>query len=294
MYEKILIPLDRSKSAEMVLPYALEFMAKFASEIHIVIVSESGSEDHSYNDYLDQVKSTLNNDARNFGIKEDIEIQTRILSGKPANEIIRYAEEINTNLVLMASHGASSDGLWLLGNVAAKIIRATNRPVLLVRAPAGQDKIKKGELMKKILIPLDGSKLGEAAVPLARAIAEHLGSEIILFNVDEPAVSWGMYEGYAGYTNPPPDPESRNERAMEYLDHLAKPLRESGLAISNVVVFGLPARQISDYAKTNDVDLIAMSTHGRSGIAEWVFGSVTDKVLHSGDKPVLVVRPPKL
>ncbi len=162
----------------------------------------------------------------------------------------------------------------------------------MVRAPASETALQQKRLVKKVLIPLDGSKLGEASIPLVKVLAEGSGAEIILFHVDEPVITWGIYEGYPGYTTPPPAPESREASAMKYLDGVAKPLKESGLTTSTVVVFGLPARRIVEYAKANAINLIAMSTHGRSGIGEWVFGSVTDKVLHAGDTPVLVVRAP--
>jgi nucleotide-binding universal stress UspA family protein len=80
---------------------------------------------------------------------------------------------------------------------------------------------------------------------------------------------------------------------MQYLDGIGKKLKGKGLGVSSVVVIGSSADQIIDYAKANTIDLIAMSTHGRTGIGRWIFGSVTDKVLHAGDTPVLVARTSK-
>jgi nucleotide-binding universal stress UspA family protein len=85
----------------------------------------------------------------------------------------------------------------------------------------------------------------------------------------------------------------RRASAMAYLESVAKDVREKGLSASSAVGSGAPADQIIDYAEANAIDLIAMSTHGRSGITRWVFGSVTDKVLHAGNTVVLTVRASK-
>ncbi|MFC1910245.1 universal stress protein [Chloroflexota bacterium] len=270
MYHKILVPLDRSEKAEMVIPYSIEIAVKFNSEIHLVTTAEpnSDSADPSYLNYFANIIANLENQSMVYKVKEKVTIHTRTLSGKPANEILSYADEVEASLIAMASHGSSGGGQWVLGNIAAKILRASHKPLLLIRAPASEDKIAQRRILKKILVPLDGSKLGEAAIPLVKALATGLNAEVILIHVDEPIITWGIYEDYPGYTASPPDPESRKASAIAYLDSVAKPLKDSGLTASSVMVFGLPARAIAQYTKDNDVDLIAISTHGRSGIAE--------------------------
>ncbi len=82
--------------------------------------------------------------------------------------------------------------------------------------------------------------------------------------------------------------------AMDYLDGLGKAFKAKGLRPLSVAREGSAPEQILEYAETNRIDLIAMSTHGRSGIGRWVWGSVTDKVLHAGDTAVLTVRATKV
>ena len=77
---------------------------------------------------------------------------------------------------------------------------------------------------------------------------------------------------------------------MAYLDSVANSFNQKGLKVNKVIIKGIPADNIVHYAGTNDIDLIAMSSHGSSGIMRWIFGSVTEKVIHAGDTPVLVVR----
>jgi len=141
-------------------------------------------------------------------------------------------------------------------------------------------------------VPLDGSEVAEQIIPHAQGLAKVMEGEVILFHVYESLIS--MISGDA--LTPLSKDEvreankHREEEAKGYLKTVAGPLREKGLMVSEVVACGNPADIILDYAESNAVDIIAMSTHGLSGIKRWVFGSITDKILHAGDMPVLVVR----
>jgi nucleotide-binding universal stress UspA family protein len=86
-------------------------------------------------------------------------------------------------------------------------------------------------------------------------------------------------------------PQKRKNLAIAYLDDIGKPLKARGLKVSSAVAGGYAAERIINYAESNSIDLIAMSTHGRTGMGRWVFGSVTDKLLHAGNKPLLVIHP---
>jgi nucleotide-binding universal stress UspA family protein len=287
MYESILVPLDGSKTAEMVLPYVEEIAVKLADEIVLVGVSEQGRHEihGSYlKTILEQVQLRLND----YTPVKEVKVYSEVLLGEPATQILNSANRRNVSLIAMTSRGSSSQGPWLLGNVAAKVLRATSKPVLLIRAPVGAEAHKQKRLVRRILVPLDGSRVGETAVPWAETLAQTLAAELVLFQII------GITETYIYYqVSPPPDPEKEKASAMAYLESIEKSLSGKGLKTSSAVAFGAPADEITDYAKANAVDLIAMSSHGRSGIGRWVFGSVTDKVLHSGDTPVLVVRASK-
>jgi nucleotide-binding universal stress UspA family protein len=145
-------------------------------------------------------------------------------------------------------------------------------------------------LLRKILVPLDGSKRGEAAVPLVQELGIALDSEVILFQTVKLPAIWA--EELATIVTI--DLEERMAVATAYLNNTALVFQKAGMKVSIVMMVGLPADRIIDYATENDVDLIAMSTHGRSGVGRWAFGSVTEKVLHAGDTPVLAVRPEEI
>jgi nucleotide-binding universal stress UspA family protein len=96
--------------------------------------------------------------------------------------------------------------------------------------------------------------------------------------------------GATGVSYNIPDDESVRKSLLSYLDHVAGPIKNEGLEVSTTVVFGKAGDKIVEYAEKNGIDLIAISTHGRSGLGRWVFGNVTDKILHTGDVPVLVAH----
>ena len=294
MYEKIMVPLDGSNAAEMVVPYAEEIATKFNSEIALVSVAEPtpAESDHLFRAYLKTIQEKVRTELGNWGAKPGTPVTIEVLAGKPAQEILSYAADKNVSLVVMASRGTSGEGPWLLGNIAAKVLRATTKPVLLVRKEAPAEGLQRKGLIKRILVPLDGSKVAEQIVPHAEELARCMGAELILFQAYESFL--GVISGEAMVTMSAEEIKEANrhreEDAKAYLRTIAGTLREMGLTVSEVVVPGDPADVILSYAESNAVDMISMSTHGLSGLKRWVFGSVTDKALHAGNMPVLVVR----
>ncbi len=294
-YSRIMVPLDGSDAGEIVLPYAEEFAARLASEITLVNVSESASvaTERLYRSYLSQVVERLKGHIREQRGDDEAKILTQLLVGKPVDEILHHAAEAQVDLLIMASR-LSGGGLWPLGTVAAKVLRATDIPVLLVRAQAKESARQGRILMRRILVPLDGSKLGEGAVSHVEALAGSLGAEIVLLHVVDPLIVQPMYGPLLSYPLPIPEgEEAMMAEAKAYLGGMEKTLRDKGLKTSGEVLFGSPADQVIDFAEKKDIDLIALSSHGRSGIGRWVLGSVTDKVLHAGNTAVLVIRPAK-
>lgn len=144
-------------------------------------------------------------------------------------------------------------------------------------------------MYKKILVPLDGSELAEQVLPHVSQLAGRTGAEIVLLRVpSEP-----MYD----YLVPDPEIAAEMRRDIEmgaqvYLDEIAAELRAMNLLTSTVVVWGAPVQDtIVQAARELNADLIAMSTHGRSGLARLVIGSVADEIVRHAPVPVLLVRP---
>jgi nucleotide-binding universal stress UspA family protein len=150
----------------------------------------------------------------------------------------------------------------------------------------------------KILIPLDGSEIGEAALPYIEGLMSKLSPrvklEFILFRVVPLLTHYiaaGELMAPVAYTGK--EMAQIQRQARNYLNKVGKGIRSEKVSVEIRVVVGNAAEEIIKAADEIDVDLIAMSTHGRQGISRWAFGSVTDKVLRGGHKPMLLVRVPK-
>jgi nucleotide-binding universal stress UspA family protein len=147
-----------------------------------------------------------------------------------------------------------------------------------------------------ILVPLDGSPLAEAALTHAEGLARKLGSRLLLVRVDSlPATLIGEVAPMGGPM--PPELiedaiEAETEESKEYLGKTAQRLKDDGLPVEWEVVEGDPAHSIIETAHQRGADLIAMATHGHSGLRRLVLGSVADSVVRGSHLPVLLVRPP--
>ena len=135
-------------------------------------------------------------------------------------------------------------------------------------------------MYNRILVPLDGSEVAEGIVSEVEKLASRNGAEVILLEVlSETGVL-------------PTTAHREHTEARQYLDAIVQKLESQGIKATATIRYGKPAEEILDYARTHDVDLMAMCTHGRSGVSRWVFGSVAEKVLHSIFLPLLLVRAP--
>jgi nucleotide-binding universal stress UspA family protein len=147
-------------------------------------------------------------------------------------------------------------------------------------------------MYKKILVPLDGSELAECVLPHVEAIAAGCDTASVVFlRVLETYIPNINYT-YIGATLQQ-EMEGKNEKeARDYLENIAGRVKLGKVAVEQQVVTGRAAESIADYATKNKVDLIAIATHGRSGVSRWAWGSVADRVLRSACVPVLMVRAP--
>jgi nucleotide-binding universal stress UspA family protein len=137
-------------------------------------------------------------------------------------------------------------------------------------------------MFKKILVPLDGSKLAEKILPQVKELVKFSGAEVHLLKV---VMSYEI--------DPKKDKEELEKlagEAQEYMDQVAARLKKKGIQASATVAYGKDAVQICDYASGKKCNLIAMSTHGRSGLSRWALGSVADKVLQCSSVPVMLFR----
>ena len=288
MYKRMLVPLDGSELAEVVFTYAKELAARGGLEVFLLHVFDP--EDLAlaplHQTYVQHKAEIIKRELQGFQEKIGIASESKpvivrgaVVTGYPAEEILRYSDEYNVDLILMANLGRSGIRRWTIGSVAEKVLRTSNAPVLLVRAGIPEEVIYDKWPRRTILVPLDGSELAEAVLPHVEALAKQGGTEIadvVLLRVCE-------------YT------EMDNARfvalAEEYLAEVEKRLKNTSLSVKSTVVMGDPTEQIIEYANINPINLIVMSTHARSGLDLWALGSVAAKVLQKASRPIFLVRP---
>jgi len=137
-------------------------------------------------------------------------------------------------------------------------------------------------MYQSILVPLDGSKLAEAILPEVKELAALLRSRLNLILVSRAHVLPGI---------DPTEAQVKVVRgAQEYLEKLKEQLTVKDIVIEIHTPYGNPAEKILEVCRRHDIDLIAMSTHGRSGVGRWLLGSVAEKVVRHSEKPVLLLR----
>lgn len=300
MYEKIMVPLDGSELAEVALPYAAELAIQLGSEITLIYVSELGKDPQEEMDqsYLQKTVESIKERAASYSgqpaTTQIIKVKSVILSGHPAEKIVEYADSENISFIVMSTHGRSGIQRWALGSVADKVMRASTKPVVLIRSKDSRSDIRVEGLLRKVVVPLDGSKEAEAVIPYIEELASKLKLGVILVQVLDRG--YNTLEGYF----PLSDQQMESDKAIAttYLNTMGARLKEKGIAVSteeklNIdIIYGNPAEEIIKLANEKQVDFIAMTTHGRSGVGRQVFGSVAERILREGNTPLMLVKAP--
>jgi nucleotide-binding universal stress UspA family protein len=283
MIERIVVPLDGSLTAEAILPHVRRVLYRNDSEIILVravnlvpietAMMNAEAALGAAREYIYGQKETL----EQAGVK----VKFVVRMGPPLDVILGVVEEEKATMIALATHGVSGVSRLLLGSVAEGILRKSPVPVLVVRPfwsyellpPVGGERLP----LRNLLVPVDGSDLSTVALPGIIELAKLFEMRIVLLRVLE-----------AGKRKPASDEE--HAEAVKQLKALARTVEKSGVEAVTLVEEGDPARQILDSIQARGVDLIAMTTHGRSGLSHLVVGSVTERVLRSATVPLLVTR----
>jgi nucleotide-binding universal stress UspA family protein len=200
--------------------------------------------------------------------------------GDPVTEIVDAAERLGVELIAMSSHGRSGVLRWIRGSVAEMVLREATTPILLISAHTSTDETRPH--FRRILLPLAGSERSAAVVPFVIELARGSDAEVLLLRC-----SW------AGVERPLLAIELSPEKLAATLRPWQERLEAAGIRTRVLATHGVAAHQILDAADSEQVDLVALTTHGRRGLMRLVEGSVTEKVLRHCRRPLLVVRAPE-
>jgi nucleotide-binding universal stress UspA family protein len=319
MYRRILVPLDGSPLAERAIPVA-ERLARSSGAALLLVRVETPDYGAYYWPYVDSNPAMMPLDEEGAITVAEIQhkqahaylasvadrlmvagigVETRVISGVAGESLLRTIEGDHPDLVVISSHGRTGLSRWMLGSVAHHLVRQSPAPVLVLRASA-ETEIDLTQLTHpvRMLVTLDGSRLAESvlgpAADLCVGLAGTAPAELRLLLV--------VFQFAA-----PPDATNQAllvEGARSYLERVAERLgsaRQGRLRVTHSVVTGNDiAATIADAAAHGlpggthagtGVDLVAMATHGATGLTRWVLGSITERVVETIHLPMLVVRP---
>lgn len=287
MTRQILVPLDGSVTAEAVLPYATSLAHATGASLLLLRIVTPGEISQSLfwkttipselrrewteevlaraNIYLSSIAERL----RSMNLRASFDVQPA--EDAAAAIVARAEHEPGVGLIAMTTHGYGGALRWAFGSVAAKVLHAAPTPLLVVRSNGGARPPATEVAYRTICVPLDGSPIAEQALGEARLIAACTGAALVLVGVV-------------------PHADDGAAEARAYLERKAEDLRAHRIDVRARVVEGSPADQIIGTAESEDVDLIVMATHGRTGLQHLWLGSVATKVVHDSALPVLLVR----
>ncbi len=309
----ILVPLDGSAFAAQALAHARGVARRLDAPLHLVsvyqpmviaaAVPDAPLYDHRFDDEqraaLDaQLRATVDAVTPTSPVAVT---HATIVADSVDLAILNEAERVGAQLIVSTTHGRGGLQRAWLGSVADRLVVTSSVPVLLVRPReksdggerAGDESALVAEApeFRRVLVALDGSELAEEALRHTPPIAAS-GAEYCLFRVV--AVPATRNDPEQAYWTPleRDSIEARRAEATQYLEQTARALLPAGVPVTaRVVLSASPASAILEAARDWGADLVAISTHGRSGLARLVAGSVADKVYRGSEVPTLVVRP---
>ncbi len=285
MFSKILVPLDGSALSSTILDIVRRLAPGNGKRevflLHVLDVDVRGYGDDPYwQGTPPEVRNHLEL-MREIVASEGAECRLDVRGGDPAEVILQYAREVRPDLVAMCTHGRSGLSRVLRGSVAESVLCRSPSPLLLatpskIEGPGAAREAR----FQRVLIPLDGSEAGRRVLPLAEAFARAFGAEVVLTHVEPVPAEPVLYAAIE---------KAMAHASAELRGDVAR-LEKAGIRARLRVAFGNPAAEILLIAREEKADLLALTTHGRTGLPRAVFGSVAEAVLRQAPAPLLVVR----
>ena len=296
MFNRLLVPLDRSALAECVLPHVSAIAKAFDASILLLTVLEAGESDEKQPsiDPLDwqirkaEAEAYLQKIARQMQ-DAGLRVEAQVLEGKAEERIIEFAENQDINLIVLSSHGRSGLSGWNVSSVVQKIILRAYTSMMIVRAyqPVKSDPIDLK--YRRLMVPVDGSQRAETVLPVASSLAAFYEADLFVVHVvRRPEMprrtpltpeDIGLAERLT---------ERNKNEASKYLEEIRSRVPanvQTRLEISNRV-----NATLHEIAKQEDIDMVLLSAHGYSGESKWPYGSVVISFISYGTTPLLIVQ----
>jgi nucleotide-binding universal stress UspA family protein len=281
----LLIPLDGSEMAESILPRLRSLMTSDVPVTLLWVVDPlqagplahvSDTVSRRMDELVTTCKTYLDTVAKGL-VETGAAVRSKVEVGKAAALILAVADEEDSSVICLSTHGRTGVERWVYGSVTEKVLRASQRPVLVVPSfnhMEGRGTVdRRNWAFQSLVVALDGSSQALQVIPRVADLARIFGSTVTLVSVVGESA----------------DAESTT-LAKEHLERAVVLFANIGVVAGSKLLSGYAAAELLDYTHRHDHDMIAMTTHGRSGLSRWMLGSVAEKVLRRAAVPVLVVR----
>lgn len=295
MFRKILVPTDFSEPSvkmienlprfknlgmeEAVILYCMQTLNHFVDDTYVEVNFSEEITQHA-KEKLEKMKTDLESN----GIKTTVLIEP----GNPATFILEVTKKENVSMIIMPSHRYGESKHFKLGSVTHSLLHHVNVPILIEKVKWLEDvngnlspKYMGSELFNKILLPTDFSEHSFNAVENLKKMTDVGIKEVILAHIQDVRRLRPHLESKM---------EEFNKIDQERLDKIKTDLEKLGFSVKTIIQEGIPNEKISEIADTEDVNMIFISSHGRSPFKEMMLGSVTERVVLKTGKPVFVVK----
>jgi nucleotide-binding universal stress UspA family protein len=301
MYKVILAPTEGSESEKGALSVAVKLAQRFGAELHLVRVESRPliidpvldrpmlmvTEQAFDEERLTRVRKLEALGAECSPLSE-VKVVTALEEGPVGSTLRAYAKDLDVDLIVMSSHSRGGLKRVTLGSVTDYLIRHSNIPVLVVKEAAAFVEAVSGEVVSRIVVPLDGSSLAGQILQTVADLALSLNARVSLLQVVTPQTYSQKQIMQPGL----PWWDADIASADAYITGAAEYLTREGVSVTtDVVVSDDVAAAILDYSDRAEADLIALATSGTGGISRLIFGSVADELTRKSPRSLLVFHP---
>lgn len=277
MFSNVLVAVDGSECSKRAAKLGFALAERYDAAVDVV---------HAKTPAGEEAGQSVLADVADLSPSADVDVETHLVEGEPANAIASQVAERGADLVVMGRQGRSGLAEHLLGSTTEKVLRRTDVPVLLAPGPASDSDVgDDAEVdVANVLLTTDGSDVAEHAAPWAESVAERFGATLHFLTVVDVQAASGVFD--AGGVSPE-FVERLEDEGREAVDRLRDGVDAAD--VRTAVVRGTPHSAIAEYAADEGIDLLVMSSKGESNLAGQHLGSTTNRVLRTVTRPVLVV-----
>ncbi len=284
MFKKILVPVDGSPLADHILQQARRLLTRSDAELVLLRILPPKPRADRAQEWEEECARGRRHltSLREAWNREGARVSEEVRVGDAAEEILKFAEIYGPSLIAMSTHGRTGIDRWVRGSVAERILENSPFPILLAN-PLGLKEAKPENAgpFRRILLPLDGSEASTSIIPTVIEFARLFESDVTLFYC-------ALYLPSAVHLEV--SREFTAEEALPVLEPHRKRFEQAEIPVRVVTALGYPPEEILAAANREQSDLVAMTTHGRSGLSRFLFGSVAEKVLRQCRVPLLIHR----